>query len=168
MCMTRRSMWSKLFVLTMIGFGAGCNIINSIGPGCDRSPTSNPPVVYDEVEPENGLYMSSPWAGELLYFPGGTRYEIHHKLGATPHFVQPWLSFARCGTQKGTLALAAGNQAEIKEVGPETLVIVNGSCSDYWLLVVAGLGAEVNPPPMDDMVPDAGDGACGPDGGGAN
>lgn len=161
-------MWSKLFVLTMIGFVSGCNVINSIGPNCDRSATNNEPIPYTEAEPSNGLYMSSPWEGELLWFPGGTRYEIHHKLGTTPHFVQPWLSFGRCGTKSGTLALAAGNQAEIKEIGPEKLVIVNGSCSDYWLLVVAGIGAEENPPmpPMGDMAPDAGDGACGPSDGG--
>jgi len=155
----RDPMWSKLFVLAMLGFGPGCSVINSIGPNCDRSPTSNEPIAYTEADPENGLYMSSPWAGELLWFPGGTRYEIHHKLGVTPHFVQPWLSFDQCGTKGSTVALAAGNQAEVRDIDEEKVVIVNGSCSDYWLLVVAGTGVDI-PTPPGGADPSPSDGVC--------
>jgi hypothetical protein len=154
-------MWSKLFVLAMLGFGPGCNVINSIGPGCDRSEASNKPIPYDEANPESGLYMSSPWAGELLWFPGGTRYEIRHKLGVSPQFVQLWLSFDQCGTKTSTVALAAGNQAEARDIDHEKIIVVNGSCSDYWLLVVAGTGANSPPLPPDTAAdPNPSDGVC--------
>jgi hypothetical protein len=118
----------------------GCNAINSLGPNCDRSPTTNPPVKYTEGVTKDGIYMSSPWDGPLLWFPGGMRYELPHNLGAAPRFIEPWLSFDEQGTDAGTVALAAGNQAEVREVDAQKIVIVNGSCSDYWLLVVAGTG----------------------------
>lgn len=143
----RNRMWSNLFVLTMLGVVSGCSVINSIGPNCDRSSANNEPIPYTEADPENGLYMSSPWAGELLWFPAGTRYEIHHKLGVAPQFVQLWLSFDQCGTKGSTVALAAGNQAEVRDIDEEKVVIVNGSCSDYWLLVVAGVGGDAPMPP---------------------
>lgn len=140
-------MWSKLFVLTSLLLSAGCNVINSLAPTCDRSAANNEPIEYIEGQTENGVYMSSPWAGELLWFPGGMRYEIPHGLEETPHFVQLWLSFDQCGTQKSTVALAAGNQAEVRTIDRDKLVIVNGSCSDYWLLVVAGTGTDAPSPP---------------------
>ncbi len=50
-----------------------------------------------------------------------------------------YLSFERYGTKSGgTLAQAAGNQAEVTCVDDRHLIIVNGSCSEYWLRVVAG------------------------------
>lgn len=159
-------MWSKVFVSTALVLLAGCSVINSLSPNCDRSVKTNPPVTYTEGKTENGLYMSSPWAGELLYFPGGMRYEIHHGLGETPHFVEAWLSFDQCGVKNSTVALAAGNQAEVRELDQDKLEIVNGSCSDYWLLIIAGTGAEPPSPPPD-MNGDAGvsDGVCVGDGG---
>src|SRR5262245_8717254 len=78
---------------------------------CDRSEGGNPPVVYTDGAVEDGIYMSSPWDGELLYFPGGMRYEIRHKLGQVPRFWQFYLSFDKEGTGNGVVALAAGNQA---------------------------------------------------------
>ncbi len=153
-------MWSKLFVLANVLLMSGCNVINSIGPNCDRSAASNELINYTEGKTENGVYMSSPWAGELLWFPGGTRYELHHGLGEAPHFVQMWLSFDHCGTKSSTVALASGNQAEVRLVDQDKLVIVNGSCSDYWLLVVAGTGAETPIPPGTGEDASTSDGVC--------
>lgn len=136
---------------------AGC------GPApCDRSAAANPPVIYAGGTVEHGVYMSSAWDGDddgdgeveedegLLRFPGGMRYAIKHRLGARPRVVQIYLSFDRDGTKSGRLALAAGNQAEVR-VDEETITVVNGSCSEYWLLVVAstgdpGAGASSQPP----------------------
>jgi hypothetical protein len=153
-------MWSKLFVLASLLFATGCSVLNSIGPNCDRSAANNENVVYKEGKTENGVYMSSPWAGELLWFPGGMRYEIPHGLGQTPQFVETWLSFDHCGTQTSTVALASGNQAEVREVSKDKLVIINGSCSDYWLLVIAGTTSNVPTPPDVGMDAGMGDGVC--------
>jgi hypothetical protein len=158
-------MWSKLFVLTSLGLSAGCNVINSIGPNCDRSAANNEPIIYTQGTTENGVYMSSPWAGELLWFPGGMRYEINPGLTETPRFVDLWLSFDHCGTRDSTVALAAGNQAEVREISKDKLVIVNGSCSDYWLLVVAGTGADAPSPPGTGDDASVSDGVCVRDGG---
>ena len=147
-------MWSKLFVLASVSLTMGCSVLNSIGPNCDRSAASNENVIYSEKVVENGLYMSSPWDGELLWFPGGMRYEIPLQFEETPRFVEAWLSFDQCGTKKSTLALATGNQAEIREVSKDKLVVINGSCSDYWLLVIAGSTADK--PTLPDTDVDAG------------
>lgn len=158
-------MWSKLFVLAGLVLSCGCSVINSIGPNCDRSATNNPAIPYDEGTTENGVYMSSPWAGELLWFPAGMRYELTHDLGTTPRFVDLWLSFDHCGTKTSTVARAAGNQAEVRQVTDKKILIVNGSCSDYWLLVVAGTGTDAPLPPSTGEDPSVSDGACVGDGG---
>jgi hypothetical protein len=163
--LTAIRMWSKLFVITSALYVAGCSVINSIGPNCDRSAGSNEPVKYTEGTTENGVYMSSPWAGELLWFPGGMRYELQHGLGETPHFVETWLSFDQCGTKNSTVGSATGNQAEVREIDQDKLVIVNGSCSDYWLLVVAGTGTDAPASPGTGADPSKSDGVCVGDGG---
>jgi len=126
--------------------------LTEIGPDtCDRSLKGNPPVAYTEGSVDNGVYMTSGWDEELLYFPGGMRYTLIHELGETPRFWQAYLSFNQTGTkntssdpedpERGTLALAAGNQVELTEANETSLTVVNGSCVDYWLLVVASTGA---------------------------
>jgi len=133
---------------TLAALSAGCGEISKIGPEtCDRSADGNKFVDYKEGTVENGVYMSSGWDGDgekegegLLYFPGGMRYKIFHQLGAVPRWWQIYLSFDRYGTATGTLAQATGNQAEVLEVDAGSLEIANGSCVEYWLLVVAGAG----------------------------
>ena len=117
----------------------GCDFFTSLGPSsCDRSASSNEPVRYTEGTVDNGTYQSSPPDGEQLYVPGGMRYRIEHKLGTEPISWDLYLSFSQYGTADGgTLAAAAGNQAEVVEVDANHLVVVNGSCSTYWLRVVA-------------------------------
>lgn len=132
----------------------GC--LTDIGPDtCDRSAEANPAVRYTEGTTVNDTYMTSSWDEELLYFPGGMRYELVHGLGETPSYWLAYLSFNRYGTknvsdtpteeERGTLAIASGNQAELVGANDETLTLVNGSCSDYWLLVVAGKEAPPAP-----------------------
>ncbi|MDC3954971.1 hypothetical protein [Polyangium jinanense] len=138
--MGRASRWGILAATLALVGSSGCNAINSIGPNCDRSAETNTPVRYTEGTVKSGVYMSAPWDGELLWFPAGMRYELEHGLGEVPRFVNIWLSFDKCGTNESTVAQASGNQAELREVDEKKLVIVNGSCVDYWLLVVAGTG----------------------------
>ncbi|MCC6554275.1 MAG: hypothetical protein IT372_14935 [Polyangiaceae bacterium] len=138
----RRGARATALAVTLGALGAGCG---DLAPKtCDRSEDANPPVLYTEGTVEGGVYMSTPWDGGgggasgLLYFPGGMRYEIEHKLGGIPRWWQLYLSFDREGIETGTLAQAAGNQAEVLHVDACKLVVANGSCSEYWLLVVAG------------------------------
>jgi hypothetical protein len=134
---------------------AGCDGVSSIGPtSCDRSAAANEPILYTEGTVEGGIYMTSAWDGELLDFPGGRRYRLDHQLGVVPRFFQAYLSFNQFGVRDriGTLAAAAGNQVEVDEVTDTSIVVINGSCVDYWLLVVAGAG---------DVAPDGAGGAGG-------
>ncbi|MDI3282723.1 hypothetical protein [Polyangium sp. 15x6] len=147
--MGRASRWGVLAATLALVGSSGCNAINSIGPNCDRSAEANTPVRYTEGTIDNGVYMSAPWDGELLWFPAGMRYELEHGLGEVPRFVNIWLSFNKCGTKDSTVAQASGNQAELREVTDKKLVLVNGSCVDYWLLVVAGTGDGEPDPPED-------------------
>ncbi|KYF92011.1 hypothetical protein BE18_51150, partial [Sorangium cellulosum] len=101
------------------------------------------PVEFTEATPAGGIYETSEPDGELLYFPGGMRYALKHGLGARPRWHQVYLSFESDGTRRGgTLAHAAGNQAEVTCVDDQHLIVMNDSCSEYWLRVVAG-GADV-------------------------
>jgi len=112
---------------------------------CDRSLEDNPFVRYTEGTVEDGVYMTSPWEGELLNFQGGTHYSLVHGLGERPRWVQSYLSFDRRPTDGGHLAQSAGNQVVILRVTDEVIQLANDSCVDYWLLVSAGMGDE--PPP---------------------
>lgn len=114
---------------------------------CDRSAEGNPVLRYTEGTVVGGVYMSSPWGGELLYFPGGTHYALEHKLGAAPRWVTSYLAFDRDGTKASGLAQSAGNQVVILDVDATSVTLVNDSCADYWLLVTAGSGDEPAPPP---------------------
>lgn len=119
-------------------FATGCP--SDIDPrSCDRSDDANPVQLYTDGTVSGNVYRSSDWTGPLLSLPGGARFEIRHGLGEVPDFIELFLSFEPSGTTKGTLAPAAGNQAEILEVTAESIFIANGSCSDYFLLVIAGV-----------------------------
>ena len=134
----------------------GCDFVNQIGPSsCDRSApgddvSDHGALLYTEGSVEDGVYATSEPDGELLFFPAGIRYRIKHQLGIAPTWWQIYLSFGRHGTfdteededefGDNTLAQASGNQAEVTLVSDTDLVVVNGSCSDYWVLVVAGTG----------------------------
>lgn len=115
---------------------AGCN---DIGPAiCDRSVGANPYVDYKGGSTTNGIYQSAPFDGELLYFPGGMHYALHHGLGRAPLWVQTYLSFEQFGTNGGPVSIVGGNEVEIAGVDEDTVKVDNGSCAEYWLLVVAG------------------------------
>jgi hypothetical protein len=120
---------------------AACLVACSeIGPEtCDR-PEREEPLDYTGGSIEGGVYMSAPWNGELLHFPGGAHYRIHHRLGVVPRWWIAYLSFESHGLAEGSVAPAAGNEAELKAIDAETLTLLNGSCAEYWLLLVAGGG----------------------------
>ncbi|HVY46920.1 MAG TPA: hypothetical protein VHB21_13625 [Minicystis sp.] len=124
----------------------GCD---SFPLGCDRNPKDNPKIRYVGGTTEGGVYMTSPYDGPLLDFPGGIRYELVHQLGAKPAWIDAYLSFDRWGVRGeggnptgggASVAPAAGNQVEIEAVDEHSIVVTNGACPEYWLLVVAGTG----------------------------
>ncbi len=105
---------------------------------CDR-PGTPEPVAYTGGTVEDGVYMSADWDGELLHFPGGAYFDLRHGLGERPRWWMVYLSFERDGLASGSVAAAAGNQAEVKSVNDESITLLNGSCADYWMLAVAGV-----------------------------
>ncbi len=131
----RRSGWAVACAV-----GASAALAAGCAPSrCDRSESANPPIEFTEAAPEGGVYETSAPDGELLYFPGGMRYALKHGLGARPRWWQVYLSFESDGTKHGgTLAQAAGNQAEVTCVDDGHLIVMNYSCSEYWLRLVAG------------------------------
>jgi hypothetical protein len=133
----RRALGVALAVAALAVLG-GCGAT----PGADVCvrPETEEPTDYTGGSLEEGVYMTSDWDGELLHFPGGAFYRIHHGLGERPRYWSFYLSFERDGLNSGSLTQAAGNQAELKELDDQTLTVVNGSCAEYYLLAVVGSG----------------------------
>src|SRR5205814_3879160 len=96
---------------------------DTVTTACDRSGGVDGGVLYTEGDASDDVYRSSAWDGELLYFPGGMRYRIEHHLGSIPSSIELYLSFDQYGTRNGagTLAPAAGDQAQIVAVDKTTL-----------------------------------------------
>ena len=114
---------------------------NPIGPSICPRPESEEPMPYKGGNTLGTNYEKADWHGRWLYWPGGAFYEIHHNLGQVPAAVDFWLSFDEYGIKNGDSAThAAGNQVELKAVDEWTITVVNGSCSDYYLRVVASIG----------------------------
>jgi hypothetical protein len=123
--------------LAVSGLASGICACSQLGPSCDTSDDSNPAEEYRGGTVEGRDYMSSPWTGPLLWFPGGQRYDMIHNLGCTPHIVGCFESFSEEGTAKGSIALAAGNMCIIQTIDSHKIRIKNDSCSDYFVLVTA-------------------------------
>lgn len=129
-----------LFVLSAAALATGSVGCSSLGP-CDTSDNSNPAELYTQGEVRDGTYMSSPWTGPLLAFPGGKRYTLEHKLGCVPRSIQIWTSFSDVGAtaeSASSIAPSAGNMSLVQEVTDEHIIIKNDTCSDYFVLVTAG------------------------------
>ncbi|MEJ7730668.1 MAG: hypothetical protein WKG00_15805 [Polyangiaceae bacterium] len=122
-----------------------CGVVDSFGPSsCDRSLDGNPYQPYvDGTVDTHGVFRSELPTGELLDFPGGAHWKIAHHLGEEPMWWTFYLSFERMGLEKegGAYAQAAGNQAVLYDKDAANLFVVNDSCSDYFLRVVAGTDA---------------------------
>ncbi|MFP6686276.1 MAG: hypothetical protein VB934_16275 [Polyangiaceae bacterium] len=138
------STWKSrgLLVITCV-FGL-CACGDALPITCAR-PATPDPIDYREGGTENDVYMSADWDGDLLFFSGGAHYRLFHQLGERPRWWQAYLSFERSGLGEASVALAAGNQVELKAIDHESLTVLNGSCADYWLLVVAGGTASAGP-----------------------
>lgn len=133
--------------VVLITAGAGCG--NSpIGPKiCDR-PATEEPIPIHEGERFGHVFQTSGWGSieeedEFLRFDGGRYYEIHHNLGVMPVAVYGYVSFERYGLAEGSVSETAGNQMEIKALDENTVTVLNGSCTEYYLrVVVVGPGED--------------------------
>lgn len=108
---------------------------------CDTGPDSHPFEDYKEgkvYQLEGGpVYESSPPDSNLLAFGQGAQLRLYHQLGGRPLQVELWVSFSANGTNGGNLAQPAGNMAEITKLDDEVIEVVNSTCGDYYLRVVA-------------------------------
>jgi len=130
-----RLMALHLVALGLIVWGAmGCS---ALGP-CDRSDDGNPAVPFRGGTVVDGSYMSSDWTGPFLPFDGGQRYALEHGLESTPRWLECWVSFGSGGVGDGSMAPAAGNMCVVQEVNEEVIVIKNDTCSNMYVLVLAG------------------------------
>jgi hypothetical protein len=132
-------MVARMIVVAMCAAVAGCG--DAVSRLCDR-PRTEQPVTFTQGTVEDGVYMSSDWDGELLAYRGGAYYRFEHRLGERPRWWQCYLSFERSGIASGSIALATGNQAELKAIDDKALTVLNGTCVDYWVLCTAGVGAQ--------------------------
>jgi len=108
---------------------------------CDRPATAEP-ILYTAGGVERGkdgcTYQSTEWDGDWLWFPGGAYYELRHQLGFEPTQIECWLSFARHGTRDNqSVTQAGGNECQIHDVDFEKIVILNGTCADFYVRVAA-------------------------------
>jgi hypothetical protein len=132
--------------LVTAAFALGAIGCDSFPTSCDRDPADNPPIEYTGGTVENGVYMTSSFDGPLLDFPGGIRYQLFHKLGQKPRWIESYLSFSPSGERDGTIAQSAGNQVEVEAQDDQSILVTNGACAEYWLVVVAGNGDNMPTP----------------------
>ncbi len=130
---------------SMVG---GCDVVTSVGPQtCDFDESENPAVTYRGGTVEGGVYTSSPWNEALVYFPGGAQVRFEHGLGQVPRAWSAYVSFDPEGTAGGgSLAPAAGNQAELQAIDDVAITLRNSSCADYYVIVTAQIGSAPSPP----------------------
>jgi hypothetical protein len=124
-----------LALLAVAAAGAACS---NFSTSCDTNDNGNPPDKYAGGTVNNGIYMSSPWTGEMLWFPGGKAYDIEHKLGCVPAVVELTESFSPDGLKnEGSVAPCAGNMCLILKVDETVIRIKNDTCSDFYVRVTA-------------------------------
>lgn len=130
----------RFSLLALIGIVAssGC----AAAAACNTSDEDNPDK-YTQGTVEGGIFMSSPYDGPFLSFPGGKQYDLVHKLGCLPRSIEIWVSFDQGGTAgNNRMAPSAGNMSEVLEVTTDHIRIKNSTCSDLFVLVSATCGTQ--------------------------
>jgi hypothetical protein len=122
-----RTPYGLLSVLT-----AGLALSNA---ACTKTSCSRNP---DSIEVSNGIvqgnvYRSADFTGPFAYFPPARTISFDHKLGVTPYAMQFWLAFSA----DGILAPSAGNMTELVALDDHQISVLNDTCSDFYLWVVA-------------------------------
>lgn len=129
-----------LCLAAVLAAAPGCETF--VAHDCDDSLADNPPVTYAGGQVTDGVYLSSPWGGDMLRFSGGMVYRLEHGLGEMPRWITLYDSFSSDGTGGGGgVARASPNEAVIVDVSPQAIEVQNPGCQDFWLRVAAGAGA---------------------------
>ena len=77
----------------------------------------------------NGVYYSAPYGGPYQEFHGGRTIHFLHGLGKRPFPPVFWLAFS----DSGTLAQAAGNEAELVALDDQQIAVKNDTCSKLYI-----------------------------------
>jgi hypothetical protein len=96
------------------------------------------------VDASGTTYETNPWTGPYLHFPAGRRYVIEHRLGAVPPAPDLFVAFEEHPLKRkdgNNVAPPAGNQVVIEWVDEEIIQVRNDTCSEFYLRVVATIGA---------------------------
>jgi hypothetical protein len=95
-------------------------------------------VPFDPSLLDGNIYHSAPIGGPYTYFPANrtVTFELDDP-NATPgkpfYSVEFWLAF----NANGSLAPSAGNTSELLSLNDHELSVLNNTCSEFWLWVVA-------------------------------
>lgn len=109
------------------------------------------PIVIDHglSDIEHETYLSAPLSGPLDAFPAKTKLRFEHELGFIPAIVKVYLAFDPRGTNgsdSGSVAESAGNQALISCVDAHVIEVRNDTCEDgFYISVVATDVAPTDP-----------------------
>jgi hypothetical protein len=118
---------------------AGCDVITG---GCGDELADQPPVTNSVGTTDGGIYQSSSWeSDEWVDFPPGISVRFEHGLGETPRLWQAYVATSREG-EDSNLVLAAGSEAELIDIDEDAVTIKNGTCVDFFVVLVAMTSVE--------------------------
>jgi hypothetical protein len=145
----------------VVAGAAGCGQL-PVGPQiCDRPETAEPRD-YRQGFCRGDTFMTADWDTELLHYPKGAFYRIFHGFTERPAEIDCYLSFKRHGNasegeddRPASIAPGAGNECQIQRVTEEYIEVVNGTCSEFWLLLTARAGGSACAMPEDGADPQA-------------
>lgn len=119
--------------------GGGAIVLSSscYGRNCEGSPRQYGIDAGDGRMIDENTWESSPFDGEWIPFPRQTVFTFTIPFGGrVPYDAKGFVS----GQQRpntGNLTTGAGNLLEFTGIGPNQVVAINDTCSDYYLRVLA-------------------------------
>lgn len=108
-------------------------------------PSAKPDITIETgaTDKDAGTYQSAPIWGPRDAFPAMTTVHFMHHLGFVPELMQSFVSFL---PENSNVTENAGNQGEWVCVDDEELILRNGTCQDFYVVVSAhGSGTQHAP-----------------------
>ena len=131
--------WLTPLALASLLVVAGCDVITG---GCGDELDDQEPVTNSVGTTEGGIYQSSSWApGDWVDFPPGISVRFEHGLGETPRLWHAYVATTREG-DGSNLVLASGSEAELTDIDEQAVTIRNGTCVDFFVVLVAMTSVE--------------------------
>jgi hypothetical protein len=123
-----RAFW---ILVGLMAFETGCS-------GACGGERDDEIVIQEGGKAEDGIYVSASWNQNWDDFPGGRTIIFKHRLGVVPEFVQTFVSFKKDGVASDASASEnAGNQGLIQCMDQTAIRVVNDTCSELFIRVVA-------------------------------